>query len=317
MKNASCLSFSTKFMDFGFGFWVLGCFTKFYNLFLLFFLFVLGLKVLQFNSHCKQIDSFFGQFWRKSVDLANRFCSVSDFGGVLGSKILSPHVGFFSFIKDSNLLMAENMKEEREFGSVEMDLDYGLEDKVCAVCRKRNFTNEDEEEKEGLEEDEVEDINELKNAIRIERERRNCVYSELEKERSAASSAVNEAMAMIVRLQNEKSSIEMEAREFRFGTAQKQLYDHEVIHSLRCIILQHASERRNLEEQLKLCRKGLLNSSFDETMEEGEEFQIDETMSDLITGSETEGDLANGLISSLEIDWSLRKQDVALRDYNP
>ncbi|CAL5337199.1 unnamed protein product [Camellia sinensis] len=61
-----------------------------------------------------------------------------------------------------------------------------------------------------------------KNAIRIleqpleeEHVARAVLYLELEKERSAAATAADEAMAMILRLQDKKASIEMEAWQYQ------------------------------------------------------------------------------------------------------
>ncbi|CAI9772701.1 unnamed protein product [Fraxinus pennsylvanica] len=55
------------------------------------------------------------------------------------------------------------------------------------------------------------DITELRKQVKIERKRANTAYAELEKERAASATAAEEAMAMILRLWNEKSVIEMEA----------------------------------------------------------------------------------------------------------
>ncbi|KAJ4970621.1 hypothetical protein NE237_003720 [Protea cynaroides] len=60
-----------------------------------------------------------------------------------------------------------------------------------------------------------EDISALKRLVRIERDRANATHLELEKERTAAASAAKEAMAMIQRLQNEKSLVEMQANQRR------------------------------------------------------------------------------------------------------
>jgi hypothetical protein len=55
----------------------------------------------------------------------------------------------------------------------------------------------------------------LEQALEEEHAARAALYLELEKERCAASSAADEAMAMILRLQEEKALIEMEAKQYQ------------------------------------------------------------------------------------------------------
>lgn len=58
------------------------------------------------------------------------------------------------------------------------------------------------------------------------------LISELEEERSAASSAANEAMSMILRLQGEKAEIQMEARQFKRFAEEKMAHDQQETLSL-------------------------------------------------------------------------------------
>ncbi|KAK0588935.1 hypothetical protein LWI29_007424 [Acer saccharum] len=80
---------------------------------------------------------------------------------------------------------------------------------------------------------------------------------ELEKERIASSSAADESMAMILRLQNEKSAAEIEANQYCKLAEKKQEFDKEVIESLQWIVMRHESERFLLEEKLMSFRKKL------------------------------------------------------------
>ncbi|KAI9176945.1 hypothetical protein LWI28_009009 [Acer negundo] len=80
---------------------------------------------------------------------------------------------------------------------------------------------------------------------------------ELEKERMASSSAADESMAMLLRLQNEKSATEIEANQYRKLAEKKQEFDKEVIESLQWIVMRHESERFLLEEKLMSCRQKL------------------------------------------------------------
>ncbi|KAG9445227.1 hypothetical protein H6P81_016567 [Aristolochia fimbriata] len=53
------------------------------------------------------------------------------------------------------------------------------------------------------------------------------LYSELDEERNASSSAANEAMSMILRLQREKAEIQMEARQFKRYSEEKMAHDQQ------------------------------------------------------------------------------------------
>jgi hypothetical protein len=69
-------------------------------------------------------------------------------------------------------------------------------------------------------------VSELREALHEEQEAIAALYLELE-ERNAASSAAHEAMAMITRLQEEKATIRMEARQYQRMAEEKQQYDQE------------------------------------------------------------------------------------------
>lgn len=120
---------------------------------------------------------------------------------------------------------------------------------------------EAEEEEEDREcsclEDEVFDVLALRKMVKIERRRAIAATKELEKERIAAASAADEAMSLILRLQSEKSAIEMTANQDRRLAEQKQQYDWEVIESLRRMVASQESRRRALEERLRSCRRRL------------------------------------------------------------
>ncbi|KAK6945837.1 GTD-binding domain [Dillenia turbinata] len=119
--------------------------------------------------------------------------------------------------------------------------------------------NETEEEREQgrCNEDEEVDVVVLRNMIKIERHRADTACLELEKERVAAASAAEEAMAMILRLQNEKSSIEIQANQYKREAEHKQLYDQELIESLQWIIMMHENDKQAFEQKLKLCKQKL------------------------------------------------------------
>ncbi|KAK4401800.1 protein FLOURY 1-like [Sesamum angolense] len=135
-----------------------------------------------------------------------------------------------------------------------------------------NDVNEDDE-KEHTDEDIESDVSALRKLIKIERQRANAAQAELAKERAASATAAEEAMAMILRLQNEKSLIEMELSQYRRLAEEKQIHDQEVIRSLQWLVWRHESERSSLEEQLKLCKQRLKRLSKDECEEVKDEAQ--------------------------------------------
>ncbi|RRT65536.1 hypothetical protein B296_00019606 [Ensete ventricosum] len=102
-------------------------------------------------------------------------------------------------------------------------------------------------------------IRDLKEVLDQERSVLAAVYLELEKERSAAATAAEEAMAMILRLQEEKASIEMEARQFQRMVVEKSVYDEEEMEILKEIILQQEREKHVLEKEVEAYRAMMFN----------------------------------------------------------
>ncbi|GMI89986.1 hypothetical protein HRI_002667900 [Hibiscus trionum] len=97
-----------------------------------------------------------------------------------------------------------------------------------------------------------------KNAVRVleqaldeEHEARTALYLELEKERIAASTAADEAMAMILRLQEEKATVEMEARQYQRMIEEKFAYDAEEMNILKEILLRREREKHFLEKEVE------------------------------------------------------------------
>ncbi|KAK9049171.1 hypothetical protein SSX86_031864 [Deinandra increscens subsp. villosa] len=84
---------------------------------------------------------------------------------------------------------------------------------------------------------------------------RSALYGELEKERNAAATAADEAMSMILRLQEEKASIEMEARQYQRMTEEKSAYDGEEMNILKEIVLRREREKHFLEKEVDAYRQ--------------------------------------------------------------
>ncbi|KAL5705471.1 hypothetical protein ACHQM5_023769 [Ranunculus cassubicifolius] len=220
MKFSSCFNFSTRNIDFGCGFLIFGNSPVFCNMVFLFFMVILGLKMLNLGYISKGLFQVSNE---KSVDSRIGVCSKAENCGFCYSKISS---------SNSDL---KNSSQNKELCSVIDDY-------------SDDFVEED---------DAINDVLALKKAYRVEKHRKNKALLELEQERLASATSANEAMAMILRLQNELSSVKLQANQYQRLAEQKQIHDREVINHLRWIVLKHESERGVLESQLSLCRKKL------------------------------------------------------------
>ncbi|KAI4367515.1 hypothetical protein MLD38_023245 [Melastoma candidum] len=100
-------------------------------------------------------------------------------------------------------------------------------------------------------EDEEFDVQTLRRLVKKERRRADAACNELEKERAATATAIDETMAMIARLQGEKNAAEVSANQERRMAEQKQAYDQEVIESLRWMLARSEDRRDILEGRLQ------------------------------------------------------------------
>ncbi|OAY32812.1 hypothetical protein MANES_13G047500v8 [Manihot esculenta] len=91
----------------------------------------------------------------------------------------------------------------------------------------------------------------LEQALKEEKAARAALYQELDKERAAAATAADEAMAMILRLQEDKASIEMEARQYHRVIEEKCAYDEEEMNILKEIIVRREREILFLEKEVE------------------------------------------------------------------
>ncbi|XP_065862831.1 uncharacterized protein [Euphorbia lathyris] len=103
--------------------------------------------------------------------------------------------------------------------------------------------------------DEKNAIRFLEQALEEEHTARAALWNELEKERSASASAADEAMAMILRLQEEKASVEMEARQYQRMIEEKAAYDFEEMNILKEILLRREREKHFLEKEVETYRQ--------------------------------------------------------------
>lgn len=115
----------------------------------------------------------------------------------------------------------------------------------------------------------------LEQALEEEHAARTALYVELEKERCAAASAADEAMAMILRLQEEKALIEMEAKQYQRMIEEKSAYDAEEMNILKEILLRREREKHFLEKEVEAYRQMIFgNDQLDVDMEATQELGI-------------------------------------------
>lgn len=91
----------------------------------------------------------------------------------------------------------------------------------------------------------------LEEAVEEERVAKAALMVELEEERAASASAADEAMAMILRLQADKASLEMEGKQYERMIEEKFAYDEEEMNILKEILFKREREKHFLEKELE------------------------------------------------------------------
>ncbi|KAB2022691.1 hypothetical protein ES319_D07G228900v1 [Gossypium barbadense] len=157
-----------------------------------------------------------------------------------------------SLSDDKNTRTGTDMVEATRHG---FELSSG-EEKGLTFIKKLGFVGE-----------EANRIGMLERALEEEKAKRAAIYLELEKERAAAASAADEAMAMILRLQEDKAAIEMEARQYQRMIEEKFAYDEEEMNILKEMLVRREKENHLLEKELEAYRQ--MNNLGDEQEECG------------------------------------------------
>ncbi|XP_047312736.1 myosin-binding protein 7-like [Impatiens glandulifera] len=101
---------------------------------------------------------------------------------------------------------------------------------------------------------------------------------ELEEERNASSSAANEAMSMIIRLQNEKAESQMEARQFKRIIEEKMTHDQHEISAMEELLYKKEQTIQSLNCEVQAYKHRMMSYG--------------------LTESEADGDQENGTIMS-------------------
>ncbi|XVE89942.1 hypothetical protein DITRI_Ditri20bG0036700 [Diplodiscus trichospermus] len=104
-------------------------------------------------------------------------------------------------------------------------------------------------------------VDRLKRQVEHDRKLLSALYKELEEERNASAVAVNQAMAMITRLQEEKATLHMEAlQNLRMMEGQAE-YDMEALQKTNDLLAEKEKEIQDLEAELEFYRMKFPNES--------------------------------------------------------
>lgn len=96
------------------------------------------------------------------------------------------------------------------------------------------------------------------------------LYTELEEERNAASSAANEAMSMILRLQREKAEIQMEARQFKRFAEEKMAHDQQEFFALEDLLYKREQAIQAFTCEVQAYKHRMMSYGLTEAEAEGE-----------------------------------------------
>lgn len=167
------------------------------------------------------------------------------------------------FIVDGIEASFDNSDQDKVFPVLELDDSH--DEKICvemyeSSVKKAGNNSSPELHLDGNESD---TIKLLERALEEEQTARATLYLELEKERSAAATAADEAMAMILRLQEEKASIEMDARQYQRMIEEKTTYDAEEMSILKEILVRREREMHFLEKEIEAYRKSFIGDEYD------------------------------------------------------
>lgn len=96
------------------------------------------------------------------------------------------------------------------------------------------------------------------------------LISELDEERNASSSAANEAMSMILRLQREKAEVQMEARQFKRFVEEKTAHDQQEISALEDLLYKREQSIQSLTCEVQAYKHRMLSYGLSETEVDGD-----------------------------------------------
>jgi hypothetical protein len=108
-------------------------------------------------------------------------------------------------------------------------------------------------------------VDRLKRQVEHDKKLLSALYKELEEERNASTIAVNQAMAMITRIQEEKATLHMEALQSLRMMEEQAEYDMEALQKTNDLLTEKEKEVQDLEEELEFYRSKFPNEAIFET----------------------------------------------------
>ncbi|XP_009791912.1 myosin-binding protein 7 [Nicotiana tabacum] len=114
--------------------------------------------------------------------------------------------------------------------------------------------------------------------------------AELEEERNASSSAANEAMSMILRLQGEKAEVQMEFKQFKRYTEEKTAHDQQEIMALEDLLYKREQTIQSLTCEVQMYKHRMMSYGLTESEADGDcetekgHFSRNNSMSETING---------------------------------
>nr|XP_043610961.1 myosin-binding protein 7 [Erigeron canadensis] len=96
------------------------------------------------------------------------------------------------------------------------------------------------------------------------------LIADLEEERYASSSAANEAMSMILKLQREKAEVQMEARQFKSFTEEKMAHDQQELMALEELLYRREQSIQSLTCEVQAYKHRMISFGLTESEADGE-----------------------------------------------
>ncbi|CAI8602315.1 unnamed protein product [Vicia faba] len=112
----------------------------------------------------------------------------------------------------------------------------------------------------------------LREMVNVQQKTIQDMNEELEEERNSSSTAANEAMSMILRLQREKAEIQMEARQFKRFAEEKMMHDQEELMSLEDLLYKREQIIQSLTCEVQAYKHRMMSFGYSEDEVEGDQY---------------------------------------------
>ncbi|XP_027350358.1 myosin-binding protein 7-like [Abrus precatorius] len=114
----------------------------------------------------------------------------------------------------------------------------------------------------------------LRQAVSSQQKAIQNLYAELEEERNAASSAANETMSMILRLQREKAELQMEARQFKRFAEERTSHDQQELLALEDLLYKREQAIQSLMCEVQAYKHRLMSFGLSESEAERDQYEF-------------------------------------------